>query len=271
MTMSIRYLAVGYITIMLVMASAVAEEVKIMGLTEKNAALLDGNKSLEYLTGSCQKKKSHMKCHLNHIEVKKIDTTPLEEKAREVIANAKNDPQSLEHFIASNMPQICHEQDSIKAMLDDTPQSNKISRGERELRQATWQFCAERSEENLRAMFDMRLKMQSRTCSVWVHSYEQKFYLHGKEWMSKSGPYGECGVIDTAVFSNTLSNSKGQETHFNRYRTRQIMTRNNPPLCQQVHEKEYLFVLEKPWYVDCEYIDFSPLTFGWNFWTPSSP
>ena len=46
--MSIRYLAVGYITIMLVMASAVAEEVKIMGLTEKNAALLDGTKSLEY-------------------------------------------------------------------------------------------------------------------------------------------------------------------------------------------------------------------------------
>src|SRR6266446_4946873 len=199
--MRIRYLAVGYITIMLVMPSAVAEEVKIMGLTEKNAALLDGTKSLEYLTGSCQKKKSRMKCHLNHIAVKKIDTTPLEDKAREVIAHAKHDPQSLENFIANNMPQICHKPDSIQAMLDDTPQSNKISRGERELRQATWQFCAERSEENLRAMFDIRVKMQSRTCSVWVKSYEQAFSLHGKEWMSKSGPYGECGVIDTAIFS----------------------------------------------------------------------
>ena len=269
--MSIRYLAVVYTTLILVMASAVAEEVKIMGLTEKNAALLDGTKSLEYLTGSCQKKKLHMKCHLNHIAVKKIDTTLLEEKAREVIAHAKNDPQSLDNFIARNLPHLCHEPDSIQAMLDDTPKSNKISRGERELRHATLQFCAERSEENLRAMFDIRLKMQSRTCSVWVNSYEQAFYRHGKEWMSKHGPYGECGVIDTAIFSNTLSNSKGQETRFNRYRTKQVMTRNNAPQCQQGHEKEYLFVLEKPWYVDCEYIDFSPVTFGWSFWSPSSP
>ena len=269
--MSIRYLAVGYITIMLVMASAVAEEVKIMGLTEKNAAFLDGTKSLEYLTGSCQKKKSHMQCHLNQIEVKKIDTTPLEDKAREVMAHAKHDPQSLDNFIASNLPPICQEPDRIQAMLDDTPKSSQMSRGERELRQATWQFCAERSEENLRAMFDTRLKMQSRTCSVWVKSYEQAFSLHGKEWISKSGPYGECGVIDMAIFSNTLSNSQGQETRFNRYRTRQIMTRNNAPQCQQGHEKEYLFVLEKPWYVDCEYIDFSPLTFGWSFWHPRSP
>jgi hypothetical protein len=255
----------------LFIASAVAEEVKIMGLTEKNAALLDGTKSLEYLTGSCQKKKSHMQCHLNQIAVKKIDTTSLEDKAREVMAHAKNDPQSLDHFIASHLPHLCNEPESIQAMLDDTPKSNKMSRGERELKQATLQFCAERSEENLRAMFDIRVKMQSRTCSVWVKSYEQKFYLHGKEWISKSGPYGECGVIDTAVFSNTLSNSKGQETRFNRYRARQVMTRKNAPQCQQEHEKEYLFVLEKPWYVDCEYIDFSPLTFGWNFWTPSSP
>jgi len=212
-----------------------------------------------------------MQCHLNQIAVKKIDTTPLEDKAREVMAHAKNDPQILEHFIANNMPHLCHEQDSLQAMLDDTPKSSTMSRGERELRQATLQFCAERSEDNLRAMFDIRVKMQSRTCSVWVKSYEQKFYLHGKEWISKSGPYGECGVIDTAVFSNTILNSQGQETHFNRYRTKQIMTRKNAPLCQQVHEKDYLFVLEKPWYVDCEYIDFSPLTFGWSFWPPSSP
>src|SRR6266481_4074888 len=107
--MRIRYLAVGYITIMLVMLSAVAEEVKIMGLTEKNSALLDETKSLEYLTGSFQKKKSRMKCHLNQIAVKKIDTTLLEEKAREVMAHAKNDPQSLDHFIASHLPHTCNE------------------------------------------------------------------------------------------------------------------------------------------------------------------
>jgi len=39
--MSIRYLVVVYTILIFVIASAVAEEVKIMGLTEKNAALLD--------------------------------------------------------------------------------------------------------------------------------------------------------------------------------------------------------------------------------------
>jgi hypothetical protein len=263
--------AVGFMIILLVIASAVAEEVKIMGLTDTNPSIVDGNRSLAYLTGSCQQKKASMKCQLHQIEVKKIDTAPLEEKAKEVLANAKSDPQSLENFIQSNLPPLCNDPGIIKAMLDDPSQSEKISHGELELRNATLQFCADRSEESLRTLFDIRLKVQSSTCSVWVNSYERAFRLRGNEWVSQKGPYGDCGLIETDTLSNALFGSKGQVTHFNRYRTRHINTRNNPLLCKEGYEKEFLFVLEKPWYADCVYIDFSPMTFGWGFWNPHSP
>jgi hypothetical protein len=169
------------------------------------------------------------------------------------------------------MPPMCNEPGIIKEMMDDTSKNEKISRGEVELRNAVLQFCADRSEENLRTMFDMRLKVQSRTCSVWVNSYEREFRLRGNEWMSQRGPYGACGLIETHILSDTLLDSKGQITHFNRYRTRQISKINKPLLCKESYQKEYIFVLEKPWYADCVYIDFSPMTFGWSFWNPRFP
>jgi hypothetical protein len=111
----------------------------------------------------------------------------------------------------------------------------------------------------------------SSTCSVWVNSYERGFRLRGNAWISQHGPYGECGLIENDILSNALLDSKGQVTHFNRYRTSQIITRNNPLLCKEGYAKEFIFVLEKPWYADCVYIDFSPMTFGWSFWNPRSP
>jgi hypothetical protein len=89
--------------------------------------------------------------------------------------------------------------------------------------------------------------------------------------LSTRGPYGPCGFIDTAVFSGSLYNSQGQEIRFNRYRTRQIVTKKNAPLCRAGEDEEYVFVLEKPQYADCVYIDFSPWTFGWSLWQPRSP
>jgi hypothetical protein len=264
--------AVGSLTILLaVITAAVAEDIKIMGLTEKNPAIVDGNRALAYLTGSCQKKQSSMECHLNRIEVKKIDTTPLAEKAQEIIAQVQSDPQSIENFIQSHLPPMCNDPGSIQAMLDATAKNEQISQGERELRTAVLQFCADRSAENLRTMFDRRLKVQSSTCSVWVNSYKRVFRLRGNEWMSQQGPSGPCGLTETHILSNPLVDSKGQITHFNRYRTSQISKSNNPLLCKESSHKEYLFVLEKPWYADCVYIDFSPMTFGWGFWNPRSP
>ena len=83
--MYIRSLAVVSLTFfLLVMATAGAEDVKIMGLTETNAARSDGKRPLAYLTGSCQKKHQHMKCHLNEVAVNKVDPTPLADKANVV-------------------------------------------------------------------------------------------------------------------------------------------------------------------------------------------
>lgn len=192
-------------------------------------------------------------------------------KGKEVIANAQSDPQSVENFIQSHLSPMCNDPVSIKAMMADTSKNAQMSQGERELRKAVLQFCADRSEKSMRAMFDIRLKVQSSTCSIWIESYERAFRLRGNEWISQNGPYGPCGLIETHVLNNQLVDSKGQTTHFNRYRISKISKKNNPLLCKENYEKEYLFVLEKPWYADCVYIDFSPMTFGWDFWNPRFP
>ena len=67
------------------MGTAGAEDVKIMGLMDTHATRSDSTRPLAYLTGSCQKKSKRMKCHLNEITVKKLDTTPFEAKATEVM------------------------------------------------------------------------------------------------------------------------------------------------------------------------------------------
>ena len=269
--MSMRSLAVGSLILLLVIASTSAEDIKIMGLTEKNSALFDGKHSLTYLTGSCQKKKAHMKCHLNEIEVKKLDSTPFDDKAKEVMDQVKNDPQSVESVIERYMPYLCHDPMPSKDMREETAPSDTLSPGEQALRQATQQFCGEKSEDYLRALFDLWRKMQARTCALWVNSYDKDFTLRGTEWVSTQGPAGPCGVTETAVFSNPFYNSQGQEIRFNRYRTQYIMTKKNAPLCTVAEDKEYVFLLAKPHYAECVYIDFSPWTFGWSWWQPRAP
>src|SRR5262245_48955831 len=122
--MYLRPLAVASLTFLLfVMASAGAEEVKIMGLTNTNAVLSDSKRPLAYLTGSCQKKQGHMKCHLNEIEVRKLDMTPFEEKAKKVMDHIRNNPQTVESFIESHMPYLC-QYDMVGAdRMDGTAQN----------------------------------------------------------------------------------------------------------------------------------------------------
>ena len=68
--MYIRSLAVVSLTFfLLVMATAGAEDVKIMGLMDTNAVRSDRTRALAYLTGSCQKKHRRMQCHLNRVRV----------------------------------------------------------------------------------------------------------------------------------------------------------------------------------------------------------
>jgi len=105
--MYIRSLAVASLILLLVLATAGAEDVKIMGLMETNAARSNSKRSLAYLTGSCQKKHKRMQCHLNEIAVKKLDTTLFEAKATEVMEQVKQDPHNVDNVIERQMPYLC--------------------------------------------------------------------------------------------------------------------------------------------------------------------
>ena len=124
--MYIRSLAVASLTFFLcVTGSAGAEDVKIMGLMDTHAARSDSTLPLAYLTGSCQKKSKRMKCHLNEIVVKKLDTTPFEAKATEVMEQVTNDPQNVDNVIERSMPYLCHEPTIGTDRMEETaPQSS---------------------------------------------------------------------------------------------------------------------------------------------------
>jgi hypothetical protein len=265
--MDIRALAVASLTFfLLVIGSAGAEDVKIMGLMDTNAARSDPKRPYTYLTGSCQQKHKRMKCHLNEIAVTKLDTTLFEAKANEVMEQVKQDPHNVDSVIARQMPYLCPDPNGGQDRLEEPAQSATLSPGEQELRQATRQFCAEKSEDNLRALLDLRITMQARTCALWVTSYDKEFTLRGTEWVSTQGPAGLCGVRETAVFSSTLYDSHGQAIRFNRYHIRRSVTKKQAPRCTAGEDKGYVLVLEKPRYTDSLYIDFSPQTFGWSVW-----
>ena len=269
--MYMRALTVASLILLWVMASAGAEDVKIMGLMETHAARADSTRPLAYLTGHCQKKPKRMQCHLTEITVNKLDTTLFEAKANEVMEQVKRDPHNVDRVIERQMPYLCPDPTTDQDRLDEPSQSATLSPGEQELRQATHQFCAAKTADHLQALLDLRITMQARTCALWITSYDKDFTLRGKDWMSTRGPSGPCGVMETAVFSSTLYNSQGQAIRFNRYHTRYSVTKKNAPLCHADEDKEYIFVLEKPRYTDCVYIDLSPQPFGWSVWQPPLP
>jgi hypothetical protein len=270
--MDIRSLAVASLTVfLLVVGSVGAEDIQIMGLMDTNAARADPKRPLTYLTGSCQQKRKRMKCHLNEITVTKLDTTLFEAKANEVMEQVTQDPHNVDRIIERHMPYLCQEHTVGTDRMGETSQSATLSPGEQELRQATQQFCAEKSTDNLRTLLDLRGKMQARTCSLWVQSYDKDFTLRGTEWVSTQGPSGPCGIMETAVLSSTLYDSHGQAIRFNRYQTRHRVTKKQAPRCTAGEDKDYVLVLEKPRYTECMYIDFSPQSFGWSVWQPTAP
>jgi hypothetical protein len=199
-----RSLAVAFLIFLLPLGFAGAEDVKIMGLMDPQAARSDSKRPLVYLTGSCQQKHQRMQCHLNEIAVNKLDTTLFAAKVKEVLEQATQDPQQVESVMERHMPYLCQEHAIGTDRMDATAPSAPLSPGAQELRQATRQFCAAKTVDNLRAVLDLRLTMQARTCVLWVTSYDKDFTLRGTEWVSTQGPSGPCGIVETAVFSRTL-------------------------------------------------------------------
>ena len=122
--MDIRVLAVASLPFFLVlMAAAGAEDVKIMGLMDTNAVRSDSQRSLAYLTGSCQHKHKRMKCHLNEIEVTKLDTTLFKEKAKEVMEQVTQDPHHVDSVIERQMPYLCPDSTAGQERLAEPSQS----------------------------------------------------------------------------------------------------------------------------------------------------
>jgi len=270
--MDIRALAVASLTFFLLAIGSVgAEDVQIMGLMDTNAARADPKRPLTYLTGRCQQKHKRMKCHLNEITVTKLDTTLFEAKANEVMEQVTQDPHNVDRVISRQMPYLCPEPNSGQDRLDEPSQSATLSPGEQELRQATRHFCAAKTADTLRALLDLRITMQARTCALWVTSYAKDFTLRGTEWVSTQGPSGPCGVRETAVLSSPLYDSHGPAIRFNRYQTRYSVTKKQAPRCPAGEDKDYVLVLEKPRYTECVYLDLSPQPFGWSVWQPPAP
>ena len=140
--MDIRARAVASLTFFLVlMAAAGAEDVKIMGLMDTNAARADSTRPLAYLTGSCQKKHKRMQCHLNEITVNKLDTTLFAAKANEVLEQVTQEPHNVDRVIARHMPYLCPDPTTSQDRPDEPSPSAPLSPGDQELRQATRQFC----------------------------------------------------------------------------------------------------------------------------------
>jgi hypothetical protein len=82
----------------------------------------------------------------------------------------KKDLYNVDHIIERQMPYLCPDPTSGTDMLEEPSQSTPLSPGEQELRQATRQFCAAKSADTLRALLDLRITMQERTCALWVNS-----------------------------------------------------------------------------------------------------
>src|SRR6266436_2888994 len=134
-TMDIHALAVASLILLLVIASG-AEDVKIMGLMDTNAARSDPKRPLAYLTGSCQQKHKRMQCHLHEIAVTKLDTTLFEAKAKEIMEQVTQDPQHIDNVIERQMPYLCPASTTGQDRLEEPSQSATLSPGEQELRQA---------------------------------------------------------------------------------------------------------------------------------------
>ena len=268
---SLRVLAVTALACLGVVTTAIAADVQVRGLTAQTAAGADGTRARTYLTGTCQPKKTTMQCHLHAITVTPLDTSLLAAQSAAILAQAQQEPHHLDTVLARHLPALCPDPVPGAAMAEAPPVHPPLSSEAQALQQATAQFCAARSVEHLRMLLELRLQRQARTCTVWVQSTTKTFTLRGKEWISRQGPSGPCGVMETAVLSHPLTNRDEHITHFQRYSVRQTVTRPQAPYCPAEEAKDYGFVVEPPWYADCAYLDFSPLSFGWSVWPPRAP
>ena len=126
----------------------------------------DGTRLLTYLTGHCQQKHRRMKCHLNEITVNKLDTTLRRSQGQGSpgAGHTGSAPRGYGHRSVTCRTSVRVRDQPRPEGGDRTERSP--SPAEQELRQATRQFCAAKTVDNLRALLDLRLTLQERTCAL---------------------------------------------------------------------------------------------------------
>lgn len=119
--------------------------------------------------------------------------------------------------------------------------------------------CASPNKENLEAWLRQQNDRSSRTCSIWVNTYEQTFTLQSAGvWVHSGQPDGICG----AVHISTLEKEEGTASLWS-YRTRKIITAKNALKenkllnCKDLDEDEYFYTWKsKAYYRGCDYIKY---------------
>ena len=124
--MNLCSITVALLILLLVIGFAGAEDVKIMGLMDTHAARSDSQRPLAYLTGNCQQKHKRMKCHLNEITVKKLDTSLFEAKAKEVMEQVNQDPHNVDRVIERQMPYLCPDPTTGTDRLEEPSQGSTL-------------------------------------------------------------------------------------------------------------------------------------------------
>jgi len=119
--------------------------------------------------------------------------------------------------------------------------------------------CAHPTRQNIEAWLRWQNAKESKTCSLWVNTYEETFTRQSKNnWVRSGTPGGLCGVVVISTFerdddSGILWN----------YRTRKVVTDKNAIKdtdmfsCKNYDEQEQVYTWKNdPVYVGCDYIRF---------------
>ena len=129
-------------------------------------------------------------------------------------------------------------------------------------------MCDHPTEENFLKITKADHDKNLRTCQVSSNPFAQQFvwvsdFGNGGAWVVSSQPEGPCGVVQLSRFEKDQSDTSGL---FWRYIARKAATNPSgkvlPGLsCSAVDQREYVYDWKKTRsdYLQCEYVEFSPI------------
>lgn len=120
----------------------------------------------------------------------------------------------------------------------------------------TSNFCADRTEQNLAAMFTAMHNAGTTTCEPFVNKYQQDFVRVSEElWVVDTSPQGDCGIVNTSRFV------AAPEGIFWNYTASKVITNkagkiNGLLSCGELDERQYEYTWNAPKkQVNCVFLD----------------